>query len=282
MAKFGSTLVTRILRADHPHTIGDGEGSDGQENTADSPANQRPKLGEGPISSLLPESEVFEFTLEKGAFIVDKSLLAVDLEATSRKTLVFSLPPGWGKSWSLGMLRYFYDVQLNPETYQPLADVTDTPPYKFFLNGEMPFGGAKLERKLSIAADVHQQVVTRNLGQWPTIHVDFDLATSYTYEGVIDSVSEAISNLYEKHSYLTALLEKVVEEWEAEERAGSKRISTRTAINDAKRHLAKFNRILNREGDSTAEVGRICMLGAGLNHSIQFRCRTRSPTSRPC
>jgi hypothetical protein len=236
MTTFGITLVTRVLPPPPA--------------SPSAPAPKKQKLA--PTCSDIPTGGAVTFMDMIGTksgtptYLVDKSLLMVDfMTKTSRPVVYVHYPPGWGKTINLGMMAFFFGMQISESgdgngVPQPLTDVSSTASHQFFANGQTPNGG-QLETLLSITMD-RRDFVTEHAARWPVIHFDFGLAVSNTFDGMLEDMKLALSELYQEHSYLLAMLR---------DDAKGKRGDKRTLLDS---EIADFNSLRLHRGKNAGRI----------------------------
>lgn len=176
-------------------------------------------------SSHIPAKATFDELIRVAPVIVDKSLLIWDIvdanAGASGKLFNFNYPSGFGKSVALGLLRRFFEMEIdgNGQPVQP----EDTAAYKLFVDGETS-DGRTLEPRLAISTFINAggEAVKEHLAQHPVINLDFACDGCGTAEGAARELKTAVRDEFERHSeslldWLYDCKDNHVKEWKRAE-----------------------------------------------------------------
>ncbi|CAG8616981.1 3411_t:CDS:2, partial [Ambispora leptoticha] len=122
------------------------------------------------------ESDFFKF-VTSGVF-VDKSLFIIEFMIYSERAILITRPRRFGKSTNLSMLYTFFKPVSEQEKEQKLA----------------------LFKDLKVAQ--FDWFMKLHFGNWPVIYVSFKDLNYKSWESMLNSIKEKISDLYKEHRYI--------------------------------------------------------------------------------
>ena len=152
--------------------------------------------------TIIVGTDDFQKLLFKSNVFVDKSLLIKDVIEDSGDVILIARPRRWGKSLNMDMIKRFLEIEVDKGGNRLSDDrrVND----KLFLGGEVDLGFAdgsmKSLKKLKIAE--HPNIITKYLGEFPVIKVNFKDVRGNSYEEIESCVRLAVSKTYKNHEYL--------------------------------------------------------------------------------
>ena len=134
---------------------------------------------EGKLKRGLPiGTEDFGEIIEQGSFYVDKTAFIEEILKDNAKVKLFTRPRRFGKTLTLSMLRYFFDIENKNKNRELFSEL-------YISNSEY----IKYQR------------------QYPVIFVTFKDLKEDTWEECLKSVKSLISDLYDKYSFIRKSLD---------------------------------------------------------------------------
>ena len=118
-------------------------------------------------------TEDFGEIIEQGSFYVDKTAFIEEILKDNAKVKLFTRPRRFGKTLTLSMLRYFFDIENKNKNRELFSEL-------YISNTEY----------------------IKYQGQYPVIFVTFKDLKEDTWEECLKSVKSLISDLYDKYSFI--------------------------------------------------------------------------------
>lgn len=118
-------------------------------------------------------TENFGEIIEQGSFYVDKTAFIEEILKDNAKVKLFTRPRRFGKTLTLSMLRYFFDIENKNKNRELFSEL-------YISNSEY----------------------IKYQGQYPVIFVTFKDLKEDTWEECLKSVKSLISDLYDKYSFI--------------------------------------------------------------------------------
>ena len=118
-------------------------------------------------------TEDFGEIIEQGSFYVDKTAFIEEILKDNAKVKLFTRPRRFGKTLTLSMLRYFFDIENKNKNRELFSEL-------YISNSEY----------------------IKYQGQYPVIFVTFKDLKEDTWEECLKSVKSLISDLYDKYSFI--------------------------------------------------------------------------------
>lgn len=118
-------------------------------------------------------TENFGEIIEQGSFYVDKTAFIEEILKDNAKVKLFTRPRRFGKTLTLSMLRYFFDIENKNKNRELFSEL-------YISNTEY----------------------IKYQGQYPVIFVTFKDLKEDTWEECLKSVKSLISDLYDKYSFI--------------------------------------------------------------------------------
>ena len=123
-------------------------------------------------------TENFGEIIEQGSFYVDKTAFIEEILKDNAKVKLFTRPRRFGKTLTLSMLRYFFDIENKNKNRELFSEL-------YISNSEY----------------------IKYQGQYPVIFVTFKDLKEDTWEECLKSVKSLISDLYDKYSFIRKSLD---------------------------------------------------------------------------
>lgn len=118
-------------------------------------------------------TEDFGEIIEQGSFYVDKTAFIEEILKDNAKVKLFTRPRRFGKTLTLSMLRYFFDIENKNKNRELFSEL-------YISNSEY----------------------IKYQGQYPVLFVTFKDLKEDTWEECLKSVKSLISDLYDKYSFI--------------------------------------------------------------------------------
>ncbi|CAH0396246.1 unnamed protein product [Bemisia tabaci] len=152
------------------------------------------------------EEENTFLDLHATKFYVDKSSFIRDFVLMDTKIVLLTLPPKWGKTVAVDMLRAFLELNVdeNGERVYWSPDMLTDPNLKISRHQAMP--NIFVDPNLKISR--HRTLITAHYKRHPVIHVSFHDVQGDTVESMLPSLTEAIARAFDHHRYMQPVLSR--------------------------------------------------------------------------
>ncbi|MDR3259671.1 MAG: AAA family ATPase, partial [Fusobacteriaceae bacterium] len=122
----------------------------------------------------------FKTLRENNYFYIDKSLFIENIAKSVGKTLLFTRPRRFGKTMSMSMLRYFFDIK-----------------------------NADDNKKLFHGLNIEKTAAWNEQGKYPVIFISFKDLKIESWEECFETIGYLITNLYNNHKEIIEKLDEV-------------------------------------------------------------------------
>jgi len=141
--------------------------------------------------------------VKQSSTFVDKSLFVNEIIKHPSEVILITMPPRWGKSLNLDMLKRFLSIEVDKKGNTILNNQNEN--YKLFAGGkiEVMDGYKKIQKEIPISELVVKIPKSLNLqGQYPVIYMDFKDCKGENFEELIFKLKKKITETIQNFGYL--------------------------------------------------------------------------------